>query len=225
MMTAELRARMGEAAVRAAQAGHDVLLVVHDLDAQRRAHDAFVKAWRGGAAWERTVARIERLLEPGAAPKPESGEEAALKIARLAVRVERDPMGVLPLSPKGAIVVPAYHALTDRYAFEEELGNPAEFVRGRVRQEVIEVPVEPEEDAIVELSHALNGRDVALFCFDALRYERQRKLLLALQAACPRFVCVPVRNPWDAQICRWETTILHPWGFRAANLVAACERL
>ncbi len=83
--------------------------------------------------------------------------------------------------------------------------------------------MEPDEDVVPELAQRLVGRTCALFSFDAMRYEGQRRLLTALQAACPRFVLVPVRNPWDATLCRRETAIVHPWGFRAANLRAACE--
>jgi len=217
------RSGAGEAAVRAREAGHDVLLMTHERASQLAAHEAVVKAARGGPGWERTVARIEKLLSPGAAAERLDGDALALDIARAAVRVERDPLGVLPLDGKAVWVVPRYDALTERYAFEDELGNPAERVRQWTGAEVVEVPVEPADDASVELAHRLHGRTCAFVCFDAMRYEHHKRMMQALQAACPRFVCVAVRNPWDAQLCRWETTIVHAWGFRTANLRAAVE--
>jgi len=219
------RGTIPDAAVRAARAGHDILLIAGTEDAQRKSHAAYAGAWSGGAAWERSVERIERLMSRPSPGPAEDGEELSVRIARAAVRIERDPMGVLPLRGGSAVVVPSFETLTDRYAFEESMGAAAAYVRSRVPCEVIEVPVEPEEDAVPELAQRLVGRTCALFSFDALRYEGQRRLLTALQAACPRFVLVPVRNPWDATLCRRETAIVHPWGFRAANLAAACEAM
>ncbi|MBI3088010.1 MAG: beta-N-acetylhexosaminidase [Candidatus Omnitrophica bacterium] len=57
---------IGEAAVRAAEAGHDVVLVCSDLSAQREVFEALRGAYRGGRlsteALEESVARIQRLM-------------------------------------------------------------------------------------------------------------------------------------------------------------------
>src|SRR5262249_39114333 len=56
---------IGEAAVRPAAAGHDLLLVCHTEAAQRRAADALVTAYRSGALplaeLEAAAARVQRL--------------------------------------------------------------------------------------------------------------------------------------------------------------------
>ncbi len=56
---------ISEAAVRAVQAGHDVLLVCSDLNAQRQVFDALCQAYRGGLLdikeLEQRVARIDHL--------------------------------------------------------------------------------------------------------------------------------------------------------------------
>src|SRR5919109_5426727 len=58
---------IGEAAVRAAAAGHDLLLVCHTEPAQRAAATALVEAYRSGrlpwAALERAAARVRALRE------------------------------------------------------------------------------------------------------------------------------------------------------------------
>src|SRR5262249_33166312 len=58
---------IGEAAVRAAGAGHDLLLVCHTEPAQRRAADALVDAYRSGALpvgeFEAAAERVRRLRE------------------------------------------------------------------------------------------------------------------------------------------------------------------
>src|SRR5215813_12281016 len=57
--------RVGEATVRAAEAGHDLLLVCHTEARQREAHAALLEAYRGGALpqgeLEESVARLEKL--------------------------------------------------------------------------------------------------------------------------------------------------------------------
>ncbi|MBI2930482.1 MAG: glycoside hydrolase family 3 protein [Planctomycetes bacterium] len=213
------RSTAAEAALRAAQAGHDILLV------SRGAEATFAKQWNRDSTWERAVARIEKLLEERPAAAREDGDEAALRIARAAVRIERDPMGNLPLRKDAVIVMPSYETLTGQYVFEKELGRPADLVRRLAGVEVLEVPVEPPQDMAYELAPQLIERTVAFFAFDVMRYERQRDLLLALQVACPHFVVAPIRNPWDATLCRWTTTVVHPWGFRAVNLRAAVEAM
>lgn len=58
---------IGEAAVRAVEAGHDVVLVCSDLAAQREIFEALRTAYRAGrlstAALEESVARVQRLMK------------------------------------------------------------------------------------------------------------------------------------------------------------------
>src|SRR5262245_65862608 len=72
---------IGEAVVKAAAAGHDLLLVCHTEAAQRAAHGALLDAYRSRtlplAGLERSVARVNTLCEKrtarfeGGPPRPE----------------------------------------------------------------------------------------------------------------------------------------------------------
>src|SRR5262249_825877 len=74
---------IGEATVKAAQAGHDLLLVCHTEAAQRAASTALVDAYRSGAlprrALEQSVARLDAL-----------GAKRALRSEGGPPRAERD---------------------------------------------------------------------------------------------------------------------------------------
>src|SRR5207237_3709569 len=87
---------IGEATVRAADAGHDLLLVCHTEPAQRAAATALVEAYRSGrlprVALERAAARVPALRErrharaEGGPPAPErDGAPLAMAMASRAV--------------------------------------------------------------------------------------------------------------------------------------------
>ena len=98
---------IGEATVRAAAAGHDLLLVCHTEAAQRAAHRALLDAYRSRAlpvrALERSVARLDTLAArrptrfDGGSPRAErDGEPLAKAIAARAVTVMAPPLARLP---------------------------------------------------------------------------------------------------------------------------------
>src|SRR4029434_4238918 len=93
---------IGEATVRAAEAGHDLLLVCHTPARQREAHAALLDAYRSESlpmrGLEQSVARLDALQAKrarrfdGGAPSPErDGEPLAKALATRAVTAVSPP--------------------------------------------------------------------------------------------------------------------------------------
>ena len=99
---------IGEAGVLAARAGHDLLLVCHDLKAQKEVYDKLLEAYKSKQLplkeLEESADRIKSLKlkreqrfaggEPGAEP---AGAGLAASICRESVRVLQDERKLLPL--------------------------------------------------------------------------------------------------------------------------------
>src|SRR5207249_4877553 len=124
---------IGEAAVRATAAGHDLLLVCHTEAAQRAAANALVDAYRSGTlprdALERSVERIRTLRErrstrfDGGPPCAErDGRTLASAIATRAVTVVRTaaPGFARALNTRTAVIFPRFSALAPRITIESE---------------------------------------------------------------------------------------------------------
>src|SRR5215468_10110104 len=209
---------IGPAIVRAAEAGHDLLLVCHTAARQREAHAALLEAYRGGALprgeLEESVARLEKLHAKrarrfdGGAPRPErDGEPLAKALATRAVTC------VTPLSEhfrralNGSVVVvfPRFSSLADRITIEDVVQDEASFVAQAHAPYGIEptveiVGIEPTEAEIARAAAAARRADATvLFLYDAHLYRSNRALLDALQQAAPALGVVLMRDPWDAE--------------------------
>ncbi|MBI2118679.1 MAG: beta-N-acetylhexosaminidase [Elusimicrobia bacterium] len=102
---------IGEAAVKAVQAGHDILLVCHDLNAQKEVFQKLVDAYKSNQLpikeLEESTERINQLQNKrrkrfeGDTPHPEkNGEEIVQKITRESVTILLDKNKILPLKTK-----------------------------------------------------------------------------------------------------------------------------
>src|SRR5215472_6031005 len=118
---------IGEATVRAAAAGHDLLLVCHTEAAQRAAHAALLDAYRTRAllprSLEKSVARLDALRSKrvtrfdGGPPRPErDGERLARAVAtRAATFVSPRASGWgHRLNGRVAVIFPRLSSLADR---------------------------------------------------------------------------------------------------------------
>jgi beta-N-acetylhexosaminidase len=237
-------APIGEAAVRAAAAGHDLLLVCHSADAQRTAHGALVEADRAGTLprreTEESLARIDRLssrraarTEDGAPRAEPDGDALARDLARRAARVVagRVPR---PFAAPGATVVavfPRLSALADRITVEAAMLDEAAYVQAAcaplgLRPHAEVVAVEPEPAEIARVTAVARAADaVLLFLYDAHLYPSNRALLEAVQGTARRLAVVLMRDPWDAEWLRPGVVGLTAFGWRRCQLEAALALL
>jgi beta-N-acetylhexosaminidase len=233
---------IGEAGVRAVNAGHDLLLVCHELDLQREVYGALVKAYREGvcseAALDASLARIEALqakrprrFEEGTPAAEAGGAGLAEEVCRKAVTV-LNGAPIPSLAGKRVLVVfPRFSDLDQRIMIEREVLDEAAWVRRElgkhgVAPDVQVVGIEPT-DAEIEAAGGLAAKaDVAiLFCYDARLYPSNRRLLETVHAHSPQPVIALLRDPYDVDLVREGVPAVTCFGWRACQMRAVIERI
>jgi len=235
---------VGEAAVRAAAAGHDLLLVCHTPARQREAHAALLEAHRAGRlplrALEQSAARLDALQAKrpgrfeGGPPRPErDGEPLAKALATRAVTPVTPPSAAFSRALNGRVVAvfPRLSSLADRITVEDVMLDEARFVTQAlapygIEPVVVVVRVEPSDADIARASSMARGADATiLFLYDAHLYPSNRSLLDALQKSAPALGVVLMRDPWDAEYLVPGVAGITAYGWRRCQLDAALVRL
>ncbi len=236
---------IGEAGVLATQAGHDLLLVCHDLKAQKEVFykllDAYKNRHLAVAELEESLERIKHLkskrptrFAPGDPAPDAAGTDLADTICRESVRVLQDEQGLLPLSPerqKIGVIFPQFSALDAKIMIEKEVLDEKEFLsrefgRFGLSPEIQIVGIEPtaaETQRAVDLAAHLDL--TILFCYDAHLYPSNQKLLETVQDVAGKLVVDLLRDPYDAACLKAGVTGLTDFGWRACQLKAAIERI
>ncbi|HEY3101422.1 MAG TPA: beta-N-acetylhexosaminidase [Methylomirabilota bacterium] len=235
---------IGEATVRAAAAGHDLLLVCHTEPAQRAAATALVDAYRSGrlprADLERAAARVRSLRErrtvraEGGPPAPErDGAPLAMAMATRAV-TELTPgreAFVRALNGRVLVVFPRFSELAARITIEPEVCDEAGWIRGAfapagVTPQPCVVGIEPAPAEIEDAAtQAATADATVLFLYDAHLYPSNRALLEALQARARRLAVVLLRDPYDAELLGRGVYGVTAFGWRRCQLDAVVARL
>jgi beta-N-acetylhexosaminidase len=235
---------IGEATVRTAAAGHDLLLVCHTGPAQRAAAAALVAAYRERRLpldeCEAAAARVRRLRlarsarREGGEPAPEpDGRPLAQAIATRAVtEVGRGaPDLSRALNGQVHVVFPRFSDLAPRITIEPEVADERGWVGGvfgaaGITPQVSVVGIEPKPEEIDAAAERAAGADATvLFLFDAHLYPSNRALLDALQARARRLAVVLLRDPYDAALLKPGVRGLTAYGFRKCQLDAVVARL
>ncbi|MBI4609041.1 MAG: beta-N-acetylhexosaminidase [Candidatus Rokubacteria bacterium] len=235
---------VGEAAVKAAEAGHDLLLVCHTESAQRQARAALVDAYRARqlplSELEASVERIASLkaLRPvrfeGGPPRaePDGAALARAMATWAATRLTPEPVGFRQrLNGRVAVIFPRFSELADRITIEPQLLDEAEYISRAfapygVSPEVQLVPIEPDQEDITRAGELVARADAAiLFLFDAHLYPSNKQLLDRLQKTARALAVVLLRDPYDAELLAPGVLGLTAFGFRACQLEAVLARL
>jgi beta-N-acetylhexosaminidase len=235
---------IGEAAVRAVRAGHDLLLVCHTEPAQRRAADALVAAYRSGALpigeLEAAADRVRRLRETrserfeGGEPRPEpDGVPLAMAMATRAVTVVRPgpPEFTRALNGRVAVIFPRFSDLAPRITIEPALCDEAAYLSrafgaAGISPGVALVGIEPSPEEIETAAATAAGADATvLFLFDAHLYASNRALLGAVQSRARALAVVLLRDPYDASLLAPGVLGITAFGFRRVQLDAVISRL
>jgi beta-N-acetylhexosaminidase len=235
---------IGEATVRAAAAGHDLLLVCHTEAAQRAAHQALLAAYRGGAlpvrSLERSVSRLDALaarragrFDGGPARPSPDGEPLAKAIAaRAATIVTPLPQGFRrSLNGHVLAVFPRLSSLADRITVEPAMLDEARFLAEAMKPhgiapEVHVVGVDPTAAEIgAVLPRAATADACILFLYDAHLLASNRALLDALQGVARALAVVLMRDPYDARFILPNIGSVTAFGWRRCQLDAALARL
>ena len=235
---------IGEAAVRTAGAGHDLLLVCHTEAAQRRAAVALVEAYRSGVLpvgeLELAAERVRRLREArterfeGGPPRPElDGAPLAMAMATRAVTVvQPGPPGFTrALNGRVAVVFPRFSDLAPRITIEPALCDETgyltrTFATAGISPAITLVGIEPSPDEIEAAAAAASGADATLlFLFDAHLYASNRALLDAVQSRARALAVVLLRDPYDVSLLASGVLGITAFGFRRVQLDAVIARV
>ncbi|HEY7520245.1 MAG TPA: beta-N-acetylhexosaminidase [Methylomirabilota bacterium] len=235
---------IGEAAVRTAAAGHDLLLVCHTEAAQRAAAASLVDAYRAGRlprhALELSAARVRALRErrtartEGGPPAAErDGAPLAMAIATRAVtEVTRGRAEFArALNGRVTVVFPRFSDLAARITIEPELCDETGWVRGvfataGVAVEPVVVGIEPTPAEIEAAAERAGAADATvLFLYDGHLYPSNRALLEAVQKSAPRLAVVLMRDPYDAALLAPGVVGITAYGWRRCQLEAVVARL
>ncbi|MBI4627564.1 MAG: beta-N-acetylhexosaminidase, partial [Candidatus Rokubacteria bacterium] len=180
---------IGEAAVRAAAAGHDLLLVCHTEGAQRAAAAALLDAYRQGAlprrGLETAAERVRRLRErrsarfEGGPPAADTdGAPLAWAVATRAVtEVTAAPAGLKrALNGTVAVVFPRFSELAERITIESAVCDERAYLAGTfapagIAPDTVVVGVEATVAEIAAAAVRAAAADATvLFLFDAHLY-------------------------------------------------------
>ena len=236
---------IGEAGVLATQAGHDLLLVCHDLNAQKEVYYQLLEAYKNRqlplAELEESVERIkglklkrDRRFSAGD-PRPDpAGGALAAEICRKSVQVIQDKKKLLPLNPekrKIGVIFPQFSWLDAKIMIEREVLAEKEFIRRQFQlfglsPDVHLVAIEPTAGEIQRAVELAKDSDLTiLFCYDAHLYPANQKLLDAVQEAAGELVVDLLRDPYDSALLMENTTCLTDFGWRACQIRAAIEKI
>jgi beta-N-acetylhexosaminidase len=221
---------VAEATLKCLDAGHDVLMIAHDLQGMTDAVELLREAGAPEEQLSAADARITRLLARRKAPKASraDGETLSARIAGKAVLVAR--RGALrlpvPLSAGTLVVVPDFNEVRERFTFEGGPGGPEALAR-RLAPDCAfaHAPILSENlGRLPELAKRA-GR-VVFLSFEARRFPGQAAALrLLAKTAAAKTAAVLIRSSWDLELCPEAMTVVDAAGYRLVSLEAALSRV
>lgn len=224
------------AAVKALEAGHDILLIAHDLSVQKEAAQLLEQGLEDGAfdktEVERSTLRIQKLFDrkirrPQTA-SPADGEALGDKIAKLALEVVQTNGPKLPFRPQKKpllVLAPDFSQVSELFTFEGGPRGPEDMFKevasswGRVHLK--RAPVQSTDlGGLKELIE--KSEQIVFFCFEARRFPGQNATLELLKKTAPgRTVVCLIRSPWDREKLSKDMTALDAKSYRLFSLRAA----
>jgi beta-N-acetylhexosaminidase len=236
---------IGEAGILAAEAGHDLLLVCHDLEAQREVYYKLIEAYKSKQLslkeLEESAARINKLKskrekrfaggEPGAEP---AGSSLAERICNESVQILQDERKLIPLQSGEkslGVIFPQFSQLDANIMIEKKVFHEEEFLRSEFQQSGFNpaiqlVAIQPTDEEIQQAGELAKNSDLSiLFCYDAHLYPSNKKLLDSIQQSAKELVVVLLRDPYDAALIKAGVACLTDFGWRACQIKAAIEKI
>ena len=238
---------IGEAAVKAAEAGHDVLLSCHDLTAQKKVYAALLEAYTNKRLptkeLEDSYQRIETLrgkrterfaplpATPARAQKEWNDAQAVvLEICEKSATV----LSQGPALKSGAstlVITPRLSVLKDRVMIEKEQEDETAFVNKHleplgVTPTVHLIDLDPPAVQIAAAAKAASeASQVILFIFDAHIFESNKKLLDAVQASAPSLAVILGRDMYDIEFIKPGVLCVTGYGIRICEIDAALKKI
>lgn len=246
---------IGEAAVKTAEAGHDMILACHDLQAQKEVYQALVEAYKSNRLARkeldeslqridmlkgRRTARFSPLPATEARARKENDDAQALvkQICDLSATTLK-PGTALANSATTAILFPRLSKLADKIMIEPEQLDEAAWLNQEWSSKTTIDPdlqsagvtiglydIDPTTEQIPAAAAAAAGAEqTLLFLFDAHIYPSEKQLLEAVQAASKNLIVVLLRDVYDQEYVKDGTLCLTNYGFRVCDIQAVLRKL
>jgi beta-N-acetylhexosaminidase len=236
---------IGKAGFLAAQAGHDILLVCHDLNAQKEVYYKLLDAYKSKELplkeLEESVKRIKKLkvkrekrFDGGEPCAEQEGSILAERICHESVHVLQDERKLIPLKSREkriGVIFPQFSFFDSNIMVEKEVLQEKEFVRNEFKKFGLDpaiqiVSIQPADEEIRQAVNLSQNSDLTiLFCFDAHLYPSNKKLLDSIQASANELVVDLLRDPYDADYIREGVACLTDFGWRTCQIKAAIEKI
>ena len=216
---------VAEATLKCLDAGHDVLMIAHDLQGMSDAVALLRQAGADGSALAAAYERISRLLRRrrGTRASLAKGAELARRIAEKAVVVRRQGWVRLPVPANGTLVlVPDFREARARFTFEGGPGSPEALIRRLARGcAVARAPIETADLGRLP-ERVRKAARIVFLSFEARRFPGQAAVLKLLSKLAPtKTVAVLIRSSWDAALCPKTMTVIDAAGYRLVSIEAA----
>ena len=238
---------IGEAAVKAIEAGHDVVLSCHDMDAQKKVYAALLDAYQSGrlplkeleASHQRVEAlrakRAERFAPlpgtPARAQREWDDAQAVVKsICDQSVTLLK-PGPSLQSAARTLIICPRVSSMEQKVMIERELLDEAAFAQKRLRPLGIDpilhvVNVDATEAEISgAASAAAQAYQPLLFIYDAHMIPSNKRLLEAVQASARRLAIILLRDVYDVEFVKSGILCVTGYGVRICEIDAALKKV
>jgi beta-N-acetylhexosaminidase len=234
---------IGEATLKAFEAGADILLICHHPEAQLEGYEAIVKAFRDGRIKEQDIKerllRIEALKKWHTSRKPQDKgiETLVREHTSIVKRISRDAItlvksgGILPLKPKKRERIGVFYPeLKILSQVEEKKGGFRPFF-DRLRQYhkeslCFEFSLDPKSENTQHLLKEARKVDfILVLTINAHLHPNQTKLVKELLAKSNRSVVVAVRNPYDLSLFREANALVATYSFRPYSLEGVVDLL
>jgi len=238
---------IGECAVRAITAGHDMVLICSDPQAAREASLKLTRAIEEKIIFPRFLdesgerlrvlqAKRQNRFEKSREDHSSEGRALALKIAREGLAKSQSAQGAVATLNSGPgtkrlVLYPRLSLLGERIAMEPEMNNDSAFIQDVFKSigmsvSVLTMALDPDEkEQLLALESARKVEEVVYFCFDPHLYPGSRKFLNALEETTRDLQVVFLRDPFGADLLVHETPYLRAYGFRSVQIRAAVDLL
>lgn len=227
---------IGSSAVRAMEAGHDMVLVCHRAQNVLKVYDALAKAYESGRlnAWdlEKCLVRIERVMKKYASlkPRPVQSKNLPELISRAGVlRLENHDGFHFKKGDKVTIALPRFSDLAGKIFIEPSMLDEADFARelcsgsGLVCEKALVTGIRTSDRDEEEMQNV--GGHLIYFCYDAHFDSRVQRILKILPRRNRKAAVVLLRNPYDEGFVSLQLACVKAFGFRSCQIKAALNLL
>ncbi len=237
---------IGESAVRAAAAGHDLILICSDISAAREAaqhlQQAIVEKQLPSEELEASAERLKRFIharpERFSAPEAFAESEGAILAAKIAgegvAKAAVESLRRLgPSFEKGdslTVIYPDLTFLAERIAMEADTLDLGSWLARELQglgvcgADLRRSSLDPNENEIQTLTGGLGARKVLYLCFDPHLYPGSKQLLNRIESAGEAAV-IFLRDPYGPDCLSCETPYVRAFGFRKVQFAAALRCL